>query len=152
MCIRDSSEEGRDAFMAACRAEHSEENLEFWLAAQAHVAIADAAARRADAAAIVDRYVRDGAAAQVNLPAKIRSALLATHGAGHTPPVLFDVAAAEVFRLMERDTYRRFKERHERRVEAEAAVAAKEATAAACLLYTSPSPRDQRGSRMPSSA
>ena len=125
------SEEGRDAFMAACRAEHSEENLEFWLAAQAHVAIADAAARRADAAAIVDRYVRDGAAAQVNLPAKIRSALLATHGAGHTPPVLFDVAAAEVFRLMERDTYRRFKERHERRVGAEAAVAAKEATAAA---------------------
>ena len=27
-----------------------------------------------------------------------------------------------------------------------------EATAYACLLYTSPSPRDQRGSRMPSSA
>ena len=26
------------------------------------------------------------------------------------------------------------------------------ATCAACLLYTSPSPRDQRGSRMPSSA
>ena len=25
-------------------------------------------------------------------------------------------------------------------------------TAVACLLYTSPSPRDQRGSRMPSSA
>ena len=27
-----------------------------------------------------------------------------------------------------------------------------EALAKACLLYTSPSPRDQRGSRMPSSA
>ena len=27
-----------------------------------------------------------------------------------------------------------------------------DATAAICLLYTSPSPRDQRGSRMPSSA
>ena len=29
---------------------------------------------------------------------------------------------------------------------------ATEALAIACLLYTSPSPRDQRGSRMPSSA
>ena len=29
---------------------------------------------------------------------------------------------------------------------------ARQAAAQACLLYTSPSPRDQRGSRMPSSA
>ena len=36
-------------------------------------------------------------------------------------------------------------------VEAQTA-AAKDALDAGCLLYTSPSPRDQRGSRMPSSA
>ena len=70
---RCSARGGPRRFMAACRAEHSEENLEFWLAAQAHAAIADAAARRADAAAIVDRRAH-GAAAQVNPPAKIRSA------------------------------------------------------------------------------
>ena len=33
-----------------------------------------------------------------------------------------------------------------------AAKAGLEAVASTCLLYTSPSPRDQRGSRMPSSA
>ena len=32
------------------------------------------------------------------------------------------------------------------------ALAAKSTLGRACLLYTSPSPRDQRGSRMPSSA
>ena len=32
------------------------------------------------------------------------------------------------------------------------AIAANQAKVATCLLYTSPSPRDQRGSRMPSSA
>ena len=32
------------------------------------------------------------------------------------------------------------------------AAVAREARAGGCLLYTSPSPRDQRGSRMPSSA
>ena len=38
------------------------------------------------------------------------------------------------------------------RARAAALAAAVAAARAACLLYTSPSPRDQRGSRMPSSA
>ena len=103
------SKAGRAAFLAACRKEHSEENLEFWLAAQAHATITNDGARRADAAAIIERYVRDGADAQVNLPAKVRRAVLDGHGAGGAPAALFDAAAAEVFVLMERDTFERYK-------------------------------------------
>ena len=40
----------------------------------------------------------------------------------------------------------------EEHVNADVRAAAPHSVLAACLLYTSPSPRDQRGSRMPSSA
>ena len=53
--------------------------------------------------------MRDGADAQVNLPAKVRRAVLDGHGAGGAPAALFDAAAAEVFVLMERDTFERYK-------------------------------------------
>ena len=48
----------------------------------------------------------------------------------------------------------RIKQQLAKEAEADAAAdaAAVDAVPVACLLYTSPSPRDQRGSRMPSSA
>ena len=50
------------------------------------------------------------------------------------------------------DARRTFHEKGEERPDPRQESDRKRTTASTCLLYTSPSPRDQRGSRMPSSA
>ena len=102
------TEEGMATFEEAVKAEYSEENLAFWRATQAYAELDDEDARRAKAAELIATYVKSGAELQVNLPSAVQAKVL--KGAEGAARELFVAAAAEIFRLMERDTYRRFRE------------------------------------------
>ena len=107
-----SSEAGKAAFESQLAKEFSDENLQFWQATRSFKAL-PAAERDARARAIAAEYVQDESTKQVNLPSKIRLDLLKyiKAGASDTPPDIdiFDPAAEEIFKLMEKDTFARFK-------------------------------------------
>ena len=93
--------------------EFSKENLTFWQEARAfHTLAADE--RLAAATKLIEHYVRNGAEEEVNLPDKIKKSTLGAYEACKIvaeapPPALFAEAEEEIFKLMERDAYARFK-------------------------------------------
>mmetsp|Transcript_2948 Transcript_2948/g.7811 ORF Transcript_2948/g.7811 Transcript_2948/m.7811 type:complete len:373 (+) Transcript_2948:64-1182(+) len=107
------TEAGRKRMEEQLAKEYSEENIEFWKAVQEFQHAPDGE-RAAAAADLAKRYVRSGAERQVNLPDNVaRAALKAVDAAdksGQPPSAdVFDRAQSEIFRLMERDTFSRFK-------------------------------------------
>jgi hypothetical protein len=62
----------------------------------------------ARATSIYDLYIVDGSTRQINIPAVLSDTVSREVGAGSVDPQLFDDCMLEVYRLMERDTYRRF--------------------------------------------
>ena len=108
-----NTETGMNEFEAVLQKEYSEENLDFWRRARAYGSLDAGAARLAEAESLVTEFVTEGSMRQVNLPSKVAQKVAAdfdaAKGTGDAPADLFDDASAEIFRLMERDTYSRFR-------------------------------------------
>ena len=83
-------------------------------AVRAYRDVEEGAARAAQAAELNDEFVKEGAPRQVNLPSEmqreIQEALAALAVDGSPPSTLFDRASDEIFKLMEKDTFNRFKQ------------------------------------------
>ena len=105
------SSAGAAAFEAQLQREYSEENLAFWQAVRDYRDDPSAASRLGKAQDLKTEFVVEGSMRQVNLPSKVAKELLqALDGCKDGAPVdLFDAASAEIFKLMERDTFSRFK-------------------------------------------
>ena len=104
---------GEEGFEKHLQSEYSQENLAFYKAVQAFAK--NAAAGDGDAAKaakdIVQKYVKEGAEEQVNLPGPTTkrclekvAAVEAAGGGGAAWADVFKEAEAEIFKLMERDT------------------------------------------------
>ena len=147
MCIRDSSEQTLSALTREL-AEHKA-TIEAQSIALGKADLSLSAAREGSgaAAAAVERSAAREEALRSELAAfRAQAGDVARKLEAEIGGLRERVAAAELAAAG-------FKEEAETTAEALAAAeAAAAAAAAACLLYTSPSPRDQRGSRMPSSA
>ena len=107
------SNQGAAAFGAQLQKEYSGENLAFWQAVRAYRALTDDAERLRRAREVAAEFVEEGAPSQVNLPSSVASALGAalkeSERAAEAPAGLFDRASDEIFSLMEKDTFSRFK-------------------------------------------
>lgn len=57
---------------------------------------------------ICELYVKDGSEQQINISSTLMRNILAVQPTDFTNPDLFGAATDEVFKLMDRDTYRRF--------------------------------------------
>ena len=104
---------GEEGFEKHLQSEYSQENLAFYKAVQAFAK--NAAAGDGDAAKaakdLVQKYVKEGAEEQVNLPGPTTkrclekvAAVEAAGGGGAAWADVFKEAEAEIFKLMERDT------------------------------------------------
>lgn len=104
---------GQEGMTSQLAREHAEENIQFWKATKAYREAPDA--ERVEAAAmLISTYVKEGADLQVNLSSSQAATAIAAvdeaEKAGTPPPPdLFDASQDEIFHLMERDTYPRFK-------------------------------------------
>lgn len=106
------SSHGATAFEAQLKKEYSEENLAFYQEVRAYKNLESASDRFAKVDALKQEFIVDMAPRQVNLPSTIFKALNESMGkctAEDSPSDIFDAAAAEIFRLMEKDTFSRFK-------------------------------------------
>ncbi|KAL1498484.1 hypothetical protein AB1Y20_013809 [Prymnesium parvum] len=105
-----STKEGQQRMEEQLAKEYSEENINFWKAVQSYRQLAPAE-RAAEAKVIINTYVKNGAECQVNLPSKVVNRTLADVKANPDEPAadVFDEAQTEIFKLMERDTFSRFR-------------------------------------------
>ena len=71
---------------------------------------------------------------------------------GHFTPALLEVPAGQRFKIILKNIGQGPAEFESTPLRVEKVLSPGVTTFVVCLLYTSPSPRDQRGSRMPSSA
>ncbi len=109
------SNKGAAVFEEQLQMEFSDENLAFWQGVKAFKGLDDVEARAAKARELEDTFIDDGAPRQVNLPGTIRAPLRELLKASRQPDseplplTAFDAASEEIFKLMERDTFARFK-------------------------------------------
>jgi regulator of G-protein signaling len=69
----------------------------------------DKAGIQSRAKAIADKYVRTSAASQVNLRSDVMEAVLKEVDSDQATPTVFNSAQQEIFNLLERDSFPRFK-------------------------------------------
>jgi Ca2+-binding EF-hand superfamily protein len=110
-------ETGEKYLEAQLAAEFSSENLAFWHAARDFREKTPEEERAAAAKRIMETYVIDGAEQEVNISSIMKTKMLQdwaismASDSNNLPPVnLFADAENEIFQLMERDTFMRFKE------------------------------------------
>src|SRR4051812_33204974 len=89
-----------------------EETLLAWIAIRRFRTLQQATARAPVAAAIIDEFVRENSALQVNLSASLRQELLTCAAHGDDRVELFDGAWAELFSLLRSNSWAPFMESH----------------------------------------
>ncbi len=103
---------GMTTFRTFLRRSVAEENVNFWIAARKfrHSAIEYSENELHDKAfEIFETYCKEGSEHQVNLPCSMRSELKNCVDKKNITPEIFDSSIDEIYLLMERDSYARFK-------------------------------------------
>lgn len=101
---------GSSTFRSFLRKCVAEENLSFWIACCEFKSSSEGKDELAKMSTdIFHRYCKEGADHQVNLPCTIRSSLEKSLEEKYVHTSLFDPARDEIYRLMVRDNYARFK-------------------------------------------
>jgi hypothetical protein len=105
---------GKSAFQAFMQRSHAEENVDFWTSVRdfKHDVRGGSLTENElfEAAKIIfDKYCKEGSEHQVNLPCSMRSVLQTAFDEKDIKADLFDASMDEIYRLMERDNYAKFK-------------------------------------------
>ena len=102
---------GITSFRSFLRKGCAEENLDFWIAAKdfAEDDKNDTGTMKTRAETIYKLYCDEGAMHQVNLPCSIRSEIKSVLTGGQINKDVFGAAMSEIYNLMVRDNYARFK-------------------------------------------
>ncbi|TRY96930.1 hypothetical protein DNTS_014279 [Danionella cerebrum] len=105
-----SSKYGLMALQLFMQSEHSEENLEFWLACEDYRQIDSLPKLKSKATAIYEQFIRPDSPKEINLDTQTRKAL----GQSIRTPTqsIFSAAQSRVYFLMENNSYPRFLESH----------------------------------------
>ena len=98
----------RNNLILFCEKEYSSENIEFWLATEAYRELDVLETRKEKASQIFIRFIGSSALQEVNIPAKMRTQLLARVKKGSYGVELFHEAQEEIFHLLRKDTLPRF--------------------------------------------
>ena len=100
-----------EAFRNYLKSELADENLEFWCAQREFVLnVGNEVENLAERAnKLFDTYLSTSADLQVNIPGKMRTEIKAALDSGKIDEGLFGRAEAEIYKLMVRDNYARFK-------------------------------------------
>jgi hypothetical protein len=98
----------REELRLFCESEYSSENIEFWLATEAYRELDILETRKEKASQILIRFIGSSALQEVNIPAKMRTQLLARVKEGSYGVELFHEAQEEIFHLLRKDTLPRF--------------------------------------------
>jgi CRP-like cAMP-binding protein len=96
---------GMERFREYLKKELADENLKFYEA----VRVFKANFNKADAMTMYTNYVAESAECQVNVPGKMRQAVKAVIDSGEFDETVFDKCDLEIYKLMVRDNYARFK-------------------------------------------
>jgi len=102
---------GMSAFRAFMRRSVAEENVDFWIAVRDFKQQGEQAGGDLYEKAIIifERYCKEDSDHQVNLPCSIRTSLHKSIDEKDVHANLFNDSMGEIYRLMERDSYARFK-------------------------------------------
>eukprot|EP00808_Paulinella_micropora_P013463 g5820.t1 len=101
--------EGLALFRKFVEAEYSAENLRFHEAVLKYTALTDEAEMQTMAKDLLDRFIRDDGQETVNILARIREKTIKTFESGPARRDLFNRASEEVMKLMDQDSFKRFK-------------------------------------------
>jgi hypothetical protein len=100
---------GVSAFRKFLQNSLAEENLDFWISSNTFKETESTEIATERANFIYEKYCKEGAESQVNLPHKIRSELEQAIQSKSIDKYSFDVASDEIYQLMVKDNYARFK-------------------------------------------
>lgn len=100
---------GLSAFRTFLQKSLAEENLDFWISSNEFKSTEALENLDETANEIYEKYCKEGAEKQVNLPHKIRSEIETAITNNAVDKHSFDVASNEIYQLMVRDNYARFK-------------------------------------------
>eukprot|EP00475_Leptophrys_vorax_P039185 TRINITY_DN7033_c0_g1_i1.p1 TRINITY_DN7033_c0_g1~~TRINITY_DN7033_c0_g1_i1.p1 ORF type:complete len:687 (-),score=177.65 TRINITY_DN7033_c0_g1_i1:93-2153(-) len=103
---------GCEYFLKHCKSEYSEENIQFYLAVKELESKASKMSQEEftrEASSIVEEYVSESSSAQVNLSGDMKKNLVIAMKAGKLDSHSFVQAKKEIFDLMMRDSFPRFK-------------------------------------------
>jgi len=101
---------GYNAFSAHCAAEMSSENLDFWKAVEQYQTMSQVKHREIRARNIMETFIWEDSPLQININAKHRHEIEAFFKENKLNNDLFDKAQKEVYDLMRKDSYARFKD------------------------------------------
>lgn len=103
---------GLQSFSRHCAAEFSDENLQFWLECskfQMAFGDTDEMDRYKNCKRLVETYCKKGAEMQVNLSDAVLSEVVRNFTNGDIDANLFEKARKEIYKLMQNDSYNRYK-------------------------------------------